>query len=141
MYAVGVDKPCLLSQQLTRAMDLGSSCRAVYTEHMLQIWWSNYVMKEKLIFLLIDDDGQNTTQVEGIHPNEFMNSLFGTDSIAQQYDQPFDFLSLLMLIDNHIDHQTPITITSELATSLYREYQELKLMFRQLNMRPKWFLL
>ena len=105
-------QPCLLSPEMTRAMGLNNfytiNGRAIYDLLLLYKWWDIYIDTNRLI------DNNYL-----IRPDEFMIQL-GLNPNQRLYRSQFD-----MFLGNHIDCQTPIIITPEIATVLNRERNDL----------------
>lgn len=112
-------KPFLLSRQLTKIMGLGNfyviNGQAIYNWATLTLWWTIYAR-------------QGNLSREGlIWPDELMNSLFNSNH------QPFIHPVLMTLLREHVDRQTSIDMTPELASALYREQQELSSILKRLR--------
>jgi hypothetical protein len=114
-FPMGFTKVCLLSPEMTRAMNLDNfykvGDRAVYTQGMALEWWAIYIRNN------------NLKQGWMIVPDELMNSLMLPNL---QPAQPFYTSRMFAFIRQHVNCDVPIIITPEISTALYRELEELR---------------
>ena len=129
LYGRGFNTVCILSPEMTRAMDLtgfyhivnpDGEIQAIYTLSMLIQWWNLYIISRNLF-----------AAPKLIRPDQLMDNLFSTYANVTGYQngQLFRWIDLSKYLKPHMDCNYEPVITEEIAAGLYKEKKDLDEMF------------